>query len=190
MNKPISRDRCRLTTNRVGPSGGALPPMQDLPAWYDASPCWLVNLPQFVSAAATVSLIGVISVLLSAHTPLWPFGFGLMLIPIAIAMNSAIDAAAMHVVIDPARVTVKTGIATRRTASVELYRLVNVDAVTAWWQRPLGFGTLILETSDAYRPVWVLPGVRNVEFMREVLTRQTLELRIARGVREVTMGRL
>ncbi|HGO6126558.1 PH domain-containing protein [Burkholderia cepacia] len=190
MSAPLSRDRGRLASSRIGPSGGALPPMQDLPVWYDASPCWMVNLPQFLTAAATAGLIGFVSVLLSAYTPFWPFGFALMLIPVAIAANAAVDAAAMHVVIDPARVTVKTGIAVRRTASVELYRLVNVDAVTAWWQRPLGFGTLILETSDAYRPVWVLPGVRNVEFMREVLTRQTLELRIARGVREVNMGRL
>lgn len=190
MTAPISRERARSVTTRVGPSGGALPPMHDLPTWYDASPCWLINLPQFVTAAATVGLISVASVLLSPYTPLWPFGFSLTLIPIAIATSAALDTAAMCVVIDAARVTVKTGIATRRTASVELYRLVNVDAVTAWWQRPLGFGTLILETSDAYRPVWVVPGVRNVEFMREVLTRQTLELRIARGVREVNMGRL
>ncbi|HDR9511575.1 hypothetical protein C5615_35310 [Burkholderia cepacia] len=190
MTSPIPRVRGRQVQSRIGPAGGALPPMQDLPAWYDASPCWMVNLPQFVTAAATVGLISVVSVLMSAYTPLWPFGFGLVFIPVAIAMNAAVATAAMHVVIDPARVAVKTGIATRRTASVELYRLVNVDAVTTWWQRPLGFGTLILETSDAYRPVWVLPGVRNVEFMREVLTRQTLELRIARGVREVNMGRL
>ncbi|MBR8186481.1 hypothetical protein C6Q14_27620 [Burkholderia ambifaria] len=190
MTAPNSRERARSVTTRIGPSGGALPPMHDLPTWYDASPCWLVNVPKFVTATATVGLIGAASALLSTYTPLWPLGFSLTLIPIAIATSAALDTAAMRVVIDAARVTIKTGIATRRTASVELYRLVNVDAVTAWWQRPLGFGTLILETSDAYRPVWVLPGVRNVEFMREVLTRQTLEVRVARGVREVNMGRL
>lgn len=170
--------------------------MHDLPVWYDASPVWMVNLPRLTGAAVVAILTGVALAWLRRYSSLWPswqlwpLGLCVGLIPLALAAGSLFDTAATRVVIDAARVTIKTGIAVRRTASVELYRLVNVDAVTTWWQRPLWFGTLILETSDAYRPVWVLPGVRDVEFLREVLTRQTLELRIVRGVREVNMGRL
>lgn len=92
--------------------------MHDLPTWYDASPCWLVNAPKFLTAIATVGLIGAASTLLSTYTPLWPLGFSLTLIPIAIATSAALDTAAMRVVIDSARVTIKAGIATRRTASI------------------------------------------------------------------------
>ncbi|KMQ81295.1 hypothetical protein BPMI_01901c [Candidatus Burkholderia pumila] len=142
----INGARNAYATSVVGPSGGALPPMQDLPAWYDASPVWMVNLPRLVSSVAVAILAGAALVWLSRHPSplgasgsiwstwstwlLWSLGLCVGLMPLVLAAGMAFDTAATRIVIDAARVTLRTGIATRRTASVELYRLVNVDAVT------------------------------------------------------------
>lgn len=191
MSAPTSpRDPRSHSVTAVHAANDGLPALRTLPIWYDASPVWLVNLPAYASSVAIALASAALLAILSTFTRYWVAGVWLPLVPLARLAGIAADTAAVRVVIDPLRLTLKTGIGRRRVASVELYRIVNVDAVTAWWERPLGFGTLVLETSDSYRPVWILKGVRHVERMRDVLTRQALELRAAGGVREVNVGRL
>ncbi|WP_323123154.1 PH domain-containing protein [Burkholderia alba] len=107
-----------------------------------------------------------------------------------IAMLAVMQTAATHIVLDQARLTCRSGLVERQVASVELYRVQNVVSRSRWWERVFGFGTLIIESSDATRPVWVLRGTPDVEALRDDLTAYALALRDARGVREINMGRV
>ncbi|MFL9876632.1 PH domain-containing protein [Paraburkholderia megapolitana] len=163
----------------------------DVPApWFDGSPVWMVNLPLILRcAAAEIALVAVLAVA-TFYTRFWWVLAILLLAPLAVAAQAAAMTRATRIVIDAERMTVTTGIAIRQTVSVELTRVQNVRAITPLWQAGLGFGTLHIETSDAFHPVWDLPGFPDAADWREHLTRYSVALRIARGIRDVNIGQL
>ena len=112
-----------------------------------------------------------------------------MVVGVAAALRAA-TTAYTEIVIDSVRLTYRTGILTRRVASVEMYRVQNVECVSDWWERLLGFGTLVVESSDVNHPRWILRGMNNVESLREWMNQAAIARRDAKGIREVNMGRV
>jgi hypothetical protein len=74
--------------------------------------------------------------------------------------------------------------------SAELFRIPNAEAREIWWQQLAGFDTLVLETSNAPYPTWILPLIPQVEPLREALIRYSIALRAANSVREFITGRV
>lgn len=162
---------------------------------FDDSPVWMVNLPAMLRCAALLLLLAVAVTFASTHYPQqpavlsWLFASLLVWFLARLAWQ-VIGTACTRLVIDEERLTWREGILTRRVMSVELYRIQNVELVMSWWERLAGFGTLIIESSDAAYPVWTLPGIAQAEPLREALIRYSIALREKKGIREFNMGQV
>lgn len=82
------------------------------------------------------------------------------------------------------RVRVITGILSRRTAELELYRVRDYTVVEPFWQRLIGRGNLILESADRSTPLLVLHAVPRVAALKDQIRTHTERLRQLRGVRD------
>src|ERR1700712_5587926 len=159
---------------------------------FHGSPRWAVNLP-FCLKCALALIVGLAVVWESAA---WPTLIPVLLlmagtvgIAIAIGLRAA-TTAQTQIVIDSVRMTMRYGILRRRVASVEMYRVQNVECVSSWWERLMGFGTLVVESSDVNHPRWTLCGMPDVEALREWMNLAAIARRDAKGIREVNMGRV
>ena len=159
---------------------------------FQGSPNWAINLPFFLKCGcagvlATWTAWGTAG--LASPLPLVASLLALMVVGVAAALRAA-TTAYTEIVIDSVRLTYRTGILTRRVASVEMYRVQNVECVSDWWERLLGFGTLVVESSDVNHPRWILRGMNNVESLREWMNQAAIARRDTKGIREVNMGRV
>jgi membrane protein YdbS with pleckstrin-like domain len=156
------------------------------------SPSWAVNLPFYLKCALAL-IVGVAVVWEFAAwptlIPLFLLIAGTVGIAIAIGLRAA-TTAQTQIVIDSVRMTMRYGILSRRVASVEMYRVQNVECVSSWWKRLMGFGTLVVESSDGNHPRWTLRGMPDVEALREWMNLAAIARRDAKGIREVNMGRV
>lgn len=82
------------------------------------------------------------------------------------------------------RVRVITGIFSRRTSELELYRVRDYTVVEPFWQRLIGRGNLILESADRSTPLLVLHAVPRVGALKDQIRTHTERLRQLRGVRD------
>ncbi len=159
---------------------------------FHGSPSWAINLPFYLKCALAV-IVGLGIVWKSAAwptlVPLFMLMAGTVAIAIAVGMRAA-STARTQIVIDSVRMTMRYGILSRRVASVEMYRVQNVECVSSWWERLMGFGTLVVESSDVNHPRWTLRGMPDVEVLREWMNLAAIARRDAKGIREVNMGRV
>lgn len=166
-------------------------------ALWDLSPSLLTTLPQWVLTGlglaawlllATHPFAGVwsrIHVLLNQPLVFWPVA-GLLLAPTlwrtsAVASTSAWGTAQRLIHVH--------GWVAHHEASLEMYRIQDVDWDQRWWEGLLGIGTLTVMTSDAYHPRWRLIGVRHGKTIRDDLVQTAGRSRQQRGVREIAVGR-
>jgi len=159
---------------------------------FQGSPNAAINLPYFLKCGCAAVLAAGAAYGTAGLASPWPLLASLLAV-VAIGATAALRAATTaytEIVIDSVRLTYRYGILTRRVASVEMYRIQNVECVSDWWERLLGFGTLVVESSDVSHPRWVLRGMNNVESLREWMNRAAIARRDVKGIREVNMGRV
>ena len=140
-----------------------------------------------VLAMTLLILIACLGAALTWRLPWW-----LPTLPGAIASAvlgfRALATACTTVAIDAERLTLREGVLTKTTSSVELFRMLDVTLVQPWWQRLLGIGKLVIHTSDASHPQLVLEGMQSAEWLRDTLNRAVIDIRERKGMREITMG--
>ena len=156
---------------------------------YAGGPSQLVNLPRGLFLALAIAFAGV------AYThALWPAARMLLSAVIVILLLrlawQLLRVAMTSIVVDAHRVTVREGVLTRETLSVELFRIMNVEAVSPWWQAMFQVGAVRLHTSDAAFPRLLLYGVPNPVQLRDVINRAALARRAEVGVREFNVGQV
>lgn len=93
-------------------------------------------------------------------------------------------------VVDQARITFRRGVLNRASASVEFARIQNVMSYQAWWQRPFGIGTVLIQTTDRLAKSWTIAGVPRPHEMRERVLRAALATRHYHGTSEALIGAL
>jgi uncharacterized membrane protein YdbT with pleckstrin-like domain len=81
------------------------------------------------------------------------------------------------------RIRVSTGILTRRTDELELYRVEDITLVEPLSLRLFGLGNLELATNDTSNPKLVLPAIKGVKQLREDLRKAVEERREKKHVR-------
>jgi hypothetical protein len=186
--KRTDRDFCsNVLTNAI-----PLPIDQPTVVEFHGSPRWAVNLPFYLKCAFAL----IVGLAVVWESDAWPTLIPLLLlmagtvgIAIAIGLRAA-TTAQTQIVIDSVRMTMRYGILSRRVASVEMYRVQNVECVSSWWERLMGFGTLVVESRDVNHPRWTLRGMPDVEALREWMNLAAIARRDTKGIREVNMGRV
>lgn len=83
------------------------------------------------------------------------------------------------------RIIIATGVFTRKTQEVELYRVKDYSIVSPFFLRLVHRGTLVMTTSDKTTPMVSLEAIPSVEQLRDDIRRSVEILRDLKRVREV-----
>jgi uncharacterized membrane protein YdbT with pleckstrin-like domain len=83
------------------------------------------------------------------------------------------------------RVKLTTGLLSRRTTEVELYRVRDYSVVEPFWLRLVGCGNVVLATSDRTTPQFVLHAVPHAARLKDQIRTHTERMRQRRGVRDL-----
>ena len=80
-----------------------------------------------------------------------------------------------------------SGIFTRTTGEVELFRVKDMTFHEPFFLRIFGCGDIILDTSDKSSPIVVLHAIKDPRPLMETLRKNVIAMRTKKGVREVDM---
>jgi membrane protein YdbS with pleckstrin-like domain len=86
--------------------------------------------------------------------------------------------------IEPDRLTFRRGVLNREVRSLEMTRVKNVSSYQQWWQRPLGIGTVSIESTDRENRVFLMEGVAAPHDLRARILRAGVASRQYYGTRE------
>lgn len=86
------------------------------------------------------------------------------------------------------RVRVSTGILSRLTTELELYRVRDYSVAEPFWLRLVGRGNLILQTADRTNPQIVIRAVPQVNTLKDLIRAHTERMRKLRGVRDLEIN--
>lgn len=82
------------------------------------------------------------------------------------------------------RIIEETGILSKKTNELELYRVKDIKLLQPFFLRIVGLSNILLETSDRTHPFKQILGVKNGKLLREDLRRCVDKRRDEKGVRE------
>jgi uncharacterized membrane protein YdbT with pleckstrin-like domain len=82
------------------------------------------------------------------------------------------------------RIRTSTGLLSRRTSELELYRVRDYTVVEPFWLRMVGRGNLIIETADRSTAHVILHAVPGVNALKDQVRAHTERMRQIRGVRD------
>ena len=109
----------------------------------------------------------------------------LLILPIPVAFARWLSLRCTSYVLTSERLRISSGVFSRRSEELELYRVKDLTVEEPFLQRLVGRGRLILQTSDRTHPVIVLSAMRDVSALRDLIRAQVERLRVAKGVREI-----
>jgi uncharacterized membrane protein YdbT with pleckstrin-like domain len=83
------------------------------------------------------------------------------------------------------RIRVRTGLLSKTTQELELYRVRDYKVVEPFWLRLVGVGHVILVSSDRSTPQTTLRAVPGVTALKDQIRTHTERQRLRRGVRDL-----
>ena len=83
------------------------------------------------------------------------------------------------------RVKITTGLLSRKTNELELYRVRDYSVEEPFWLRLVGCGNIVLVTADRTSPSFVLRAVPHAATLKDQIRTHTERMRQRRGVREL-----
>ncbi len=159
----------------LGPTGPL--PMSEEKTLFQGSSAQILNAGAFL-------LCGLAAVVIVAAALYWT-GWVLLalLAPAGYALWRWLLLRSCQYEVTTERVRVSTGILTRRTDELELYRVEDMTVVEPLVLRLLGLGNLELVTNDSSNPKLFLPAIRGVKQLREDLRQAVEDCRTRKRVR-------
>jgi len=86
------------------------------------------------------------------------------------------------------RIRFSTGIFSRRSSELELYRVRDYNVVKPFLLRLIGRGNIVLETADRSTPVLMLRAIPDVDALKDKIRAHTETMRQRRGVRDLEIN--
>jgi uncharacterized membrane protein YdbT with pleckstrin-like domain len=83
------------------------------------------------------------------------------------------------------RVKITTGLLSRHTNELELYRVRDYTIVEPFWLRLVGCGNVLLMTADSSNPTFILRAVPHAAALKDQIRTHTERMRQRRGVRSL-----
>lgn len=81
------------------------------------------------------------------------------------------------------KLLIKIGFLSTREEEIKLYRILDFTVRKTLFQRLFGVGDIELHTADRSTPVFVMKGIKNVESIKELISKKVEEVRVDRNVR-------
>ena len=114
-----------------------------------------------------------------------PLIFVGLIIPVLWGLSRWIGTRCRRYEITSERVKVTTGLLSRRSNELELYRVRDYSVVEPFWLRLVGCGDVVLETADRTTPHIVLHAVPHAATLKDQIRTHTERMRRRRGVRDL-----
>lgn len=151
---------------------------------WQGSPSQWTNFGSYVFALLLAAGVMVVY-FLTAVGPLVLLG---LLPPVLLIFARWLSTRSQRYEVTTERIRVTTGILSRRTTELELYRVRDYTVVEPFWLRLIGRGNLIVETSDRTNPQMVLRAVSGVTTLKDQVRANTERMRQLRGVRDIEIN--
>jgi uncharacterized membrane protein YdbT with pleckstrin-like domain len=110
---------------------------------------------------------------------------GVSLIPGGVALWAYLGVRADRYELTSERLLISEGVFTRKSESVELYRVRDIVIEEPFLYRMVGVGTIVLLTSDLSAPKIVLPAIKNATEFREIARKHIEAIREKKNVRQM-----
>ena len=81
------------------------------------------------------------------------------------------------------RLFISVGFLNIKDDEILLYRVRDIDTSRSLWQRIFGVGTITVVSSDKTMPTLVLKNVKDPVFVKELIHKQVVDVKIKRRVR-------
>lgn len=146
---------------------------------WEGSPSQLTNFGTYLACALVAAAIVVAGVLI-APDALW-----VLLVPLVVALWRYLALRFFRYRVTTERVGLTRGILTKRTDSIELYRVKDTTLIEPFFLRMFGLADVVLNSSDRTTPLLVLHAVPNGLALREQIRANVERLRVQKAVREV-----
>jgi uncharacterized membrane protein YdbT with pleckstrin-like domain len=108
-----------------------------------------------------------------------------LIVPFLWALSRWIATRCQRYEVTSERVKVTTGLLSRRTNEIELYRVRDYSIVEPFWLRLVGCGNVVLVTADSSSPSFVLHAVPRAAALKDQIRTHTERMRQRRGVRSI-----
>lgn len=108
-----------------------------------------------------------------------------LIVPIFIALWKWFDLRHHEYRLTTERLTLQTGLFTRTTDALELYRVRDIVIQEPLVYRMFGAGNIVMQTSDSSHPTFTLHAIKAPHAIHEHLRRQVEAMRAQKRVREV-----
>ena len=109
----------------------------------------------------------------------------ILLLPLPFALWKYLITRTTSYALTTDRLICQQGIFHRTQDEIELYRIKDYTITTPLLYRWLGIANLVLITSDRTHPELMLRGIANAHHIKETIRKQTEQLRVRKGVREI-----
>ena len=111
-----------------------------------------------------------------------------LIVPIFVALWRWIETRCNVYRVTSERIVIRSGVFSKRTDELELYRVKDTTLVEPFWLRLVSRGNVVLTTSDRTTPELTLRAVPNASELREQLRAHIERMRAQKGLREVDVG--
>ncbi|MAY75079.1 MAG: hypothetical protein CMJ31_10255 [Phycisphaerae bacterium] len=112
----------------------------------------------------------------------------LLVIFLPVAIYKAIKTATTDYTLTNQRLRIKTGILSRQTEEIELYRVRDTAVRQSLFERLFGLGTIHVSSSDPRTPEQPMPAIKDPHGVREHFRKYTEQMRRSRGVRDIDIS--
>ena len=108
-----------------------------------------------------------------------------LIVPFLWAVSRWIATRCQRYEVTSERVKITTGLLSRRSNELELYRVRDYTIVEPFWLRLVGCGDVVLVTADSSTPSFVLHAVPHATTLKDQIRTHTERMRQRRGVRSL-----
>ncbi len=110
-----------------------------------------------------------------------------LIVPIFIAIWKWIENRCRVYEVTTQRIRIASGVFTKRTEELELYRVNDTSMLEPFWYRQFGAGNIILTTNDISNPTLTLEAIKGAANLREEIRKNVEICRDRKRVRVTEM---
>ena len=152
---------------------------QEIEVWSGRPSQWLGFRTYLVCAVLAGASLGLLALPVHFLTPI-----ALLVIGVA-ALREFLRIRSMSYRLSSERLFVTTGLLSRATVEIELFRVRDLSVHQGVMERMAGIGTVHAVTADTDAPVVVLQGIDHPDAVKDQLRRYVMESRLRTGTRVI-----
>ena len=158
--------------------------MDDETMVWEGNPSQLLNFGVFLLCGLIAGALVGIALVFNNLTPPFPLVLaGLALVPVFYALAQWLKTKCERYQLTSQRLRLRSGVLSRKTDEIELYRVKDYVLIEPFWLRLFGLGNISLTTTDDANPRVTLNAVPEADKLRDQFRKYVELCRQNKGVR-------